>query len=524
MDYSKKATLKITLANLVFFALASVLSVAVGLLSTKLFPGNLLAQVGVTILVGLIVLFFMAVVLTRIVADPLKKLSDVIVYATHSSRSGAAPDTETLKIGRELVTSLALQIYDLASINEKKNEVTAENQEPTPQPTAQESSPSVEPNKILDHIGTPTIGIDAKQNITIVNRAACEYFGKEKEQIVGKPLFDAANMSFHNSDTFESWLKETQQKSAFSNKTWEKVRVDITDSEKSRLFDLVASYSKDEREGSTETMLTVYDRTEFYNRDSTEVGFVAMAVHELRTPLTVMHGYIEVFEDELGPKLDPEMANFMHKMKVSAQQLTEFVGNILNIARVEENQLVLELKQYRWAEIVNYAASDLQLRARVNDKRIMIQTDENLPNVAVDMVSIHEVINNLVDNAIKYSGKSERILITSKLNSDGLVEVGVQDFGIGAPRDVMDGLFQKFYRSHKSSAQVGGTGLGLYLCKAIVNAHGGNIWVRSKEGEGSTFSFTLMPYDKIKHEKSSGQDGIMRGAHGWIKNHTLNRQ
>src|SRR5690606_9555212 len=107
------------------------------------------------------------------------------------------------------------------------------------------------------------------------------------------------------------------------------------------------------------------------------------------------------------------------------------------------------------------------------------------------------VINNLVDNAIKYSDKADRIAVTASLNSDGLVETSVTDYGIGIPSSVMGNLFQKFHRSHKSSMQVGGTGLGLYLCKAIITAHSGNIWVRSKEGEGSTFSFTLMPYDRM---------------------------
>jgi signal transduction histidine kinase len=104
-----------------------------------------------------------------------------------------------------------------------------------------------------------------------------------------------------------------------------------------------------------------------------------------------------------------------------------------------------------------------------------------------------------------------------------MIETSIQDFGIGIPTSVMPELFRKFHRSHKSKVQVGGTGLGLYLSKALITAHGGNIWVRSKEGEGSTFSFTILPYDKVKDEQLAGEDGIIRGAHGWIKNHSLYR-
>ena len=89
----------------------------------------------------------------------------------------------------------------------------------------------------------------------------------------------------------------------------------------------------------------------------------------------------------------------------------------------------------------------------------------------------------------------------------------------------MPNLFTKFYRDHRNRAQIGGTGLGLYLSKAIVTAHGGTMWVRSKEGEGSTFGFTLMPYDKLAAEHKEGPDqGITRSAHGWIKNHSLYRR
>jgi signal transduction histidine kinase len=210
-------------------------------------------------------------------------------------------------------------------------------------------------------------------------------------------------------------------------------------------------------------------------------------------------------------------------MHASAQQLAAFVTNILNVARVEENQLTLVLRSENWPEILKSAVADLQLRASVHGKTLDLQIADNIPPIAADRISIHEVINNLVDNAIKYSGKSEKITIKTYVNSEGLVETIVQDYGIGIPTAVLGNLFQKFHRSHKSSIQVVGSGLGLYLSKALVRAHGGNIWVNSKEGEGSTFTFTLIPFDQLSAEQVAGEDGIIRGAHGWIKNHSLYR-
>jgi len=329
------------------------------------------------------------------------------------------------------------------------------------------------------------------------------------------------NLSFQTDQGLEQWIASSREKVVTDHRQWDRVRHTKAD-ESILQFDLAASYTKGSSTG-IEVLLALYDKTKIYGIDDQELSLVALAVHELRTPLTVMRGYVEVFQDELGPTLTPELSTFMHKMQASAQQLTAFVGNILNVARVQENQLSLTLHEGNWADILQIAAEDLRLRARVHGIELKVTIADNLPTVGVDKISAHEVINNLVDNAIKYSNGADSIVINSAVNDQGNVETSVQDFGIGIPESVMGRLFQKYQRSHVSKAQVSGTGLGLYLCKALVTAHGGNIWVRSKEGEGSIFSFTLLPYSQIDAAEAAGEDGIVRGAHGWIKNHSLYR-
>jgi len=150
---------------------------------------------------------------------------------------------------------------------------------------------------------------------------------------------------------------------------------------------------------------------------------------------------------------------------------------------------------------------------------------KDLPTVAVDSTAILHVLNNLIDNAIKYSSDNGKVVVSAKVK-DTQVETTIQDFGIGIPANVVENLFTKFYRSHRSKQIVGGTGLGLYLCKAIVEAHGGSIWVRSTEGSGTTFGFTLPTYASVSDTLKAGQNetGIIRGSHGWIKNHALYRR
>jgi signal transduction histidine kinase len=166
----------------------------------------------------------------------------------------------------------------------------------------------------------------------------------------------------------------------------------------------------------------------------------------------------------------------------------------------------------------------MQLMANVRGIQLTLKIDDKLPTVAVDRVSIYEVISNLIDNAIKYSGTSKKIDIRSYLNRNGLVETTVKDYGVGIPEASISNLFQKFYRNHRSRAQIGGTGLGLYLSKTIMDAHSGHIWVRSKAGEGSVFGFSLQPYSQVAStQENQDNNDIVRNAHGWIKNHSLYR-
>jgi signal transduction histidine kinase len=136
-------------------------------------------------------------------------------------------------------------------------------------------------------------------------------------------------------------------------------------------------------------------------------------------------------------------------------------------------------------------------------------------------------VTNLIDNAIKYSHDGGEIIVSARLDGD-FVETTVQDFGIGIPESVTGRLFTKFYRSHRSRQAVTGTGLGLYLCKAILESHGGSIWVRSAEGQGSIFGFRLPTYAsvaaQIQKGDNSNEEMIIRGSHGWIKNHSYYRR
>lgn len=451
-------------------------------------------------------------VASSFVIQPLQALWQAILHLSPNEHGFAPPNLKNLPIGRELVASLTAQIYQLADVAQRAAG------------TSVQESFDLKRNFIAQNMPLPLFVLDPTETIQFANAAAAEYIGTPVADLLGKNIYMVLDMSFPSEDTFDKWLKQAKLNSATASTSWERVRLTVRDNHPTLLFDLAAYYNRDNAQ-KFETMLLLFDHTKQYSQDDQAISFIALSVHELRTPLTLLRGYIEVLEEELEGKVDPELQGFLLKMRAQAEQLTAFVNNILNVARVDDDQLELQLQEENWQTIVTGAVDALALRAKVRGIELQATVAPDLPTVGVDRLSIYEVINNLVDNAIKYSGTGKVIRIDAHMTQDGLVETTVQDTGLGIATSILPNLFTKFYRDHRNRAQIGGTGLGLYLSKAIVTAHGGNMWVRSKEGEGSLFGFTLLPYAKLAEElKLSGDTGIVRGAHGWIKNHSLYRR
>jgi two-component system sensor histidine kinase VicK len=468
--------------------------------------------IGIALLIGISAATVFAVITSRYAIQPLQALWQAIVHISPSEHGVAAPDIDNLRLGKELVASLTAQIYQLATVAEHAAAETKQ----------QSQAPSH--NFIALNLPIPLIVLDATETIVFINAVAADYVGIAAEEMVGKNFYTAVDMSFPNEDTFDSWLKGVKGTTATAVSSWERVRLNVGDNQPVRLFDLAAYYNQGNPD-QTETMLVLFDHTKQYSQEDQAISFMALSVHELRTPMTLLRGYIEVIEEELEGKVTPELQNYILKMHTMAEQLMVFVNNILNVARIDSDQLQLQLQEEQWANVLQHSLEAMVMRAKVRGITIDCTIAPDLPAVGVDRLSINEVVNNLVDNAIKYSGTSKVIKVDAHVTSDGLVETTIQDFGLGITSSSMPNLFTKFYRDHRNRSQIGGTGLGLYLSKAIVTAHGGNLWVRSKEGEGSTFGFTLLPYARLTDElKQSGNKEITRGAHGWIKNHSLYRR
>ena len=510
MDHFNKLKNQVQLFIFVLLLACTSLVIFLGWVIRQRFPDNNTAVSVLLLALSVVIILIISRVVTNYTLKPLGLVWRAVLHISPKTNGAAPPNLASNTVGQELVNSLALQVYEAASKAGHED-------------SGSKTDPAME--LICENLPVPVIAMNATGEIVFANTAALKYIEKGRETVVGQQLSGVMSLDFSGESTLTSWLETSRQNRVTNTATWRRVRLhQPSEPTRYKQFDMAAYFSKDNA-AAIESIIVLFDQTEAYAQDDDGLGFIALAVHELRTPLTMLRGYIEVFEDELGGKLDPEMQNFMHKMNASSQQLAAFVNNILNVARVEENQLSLRLTEEAWPPLVKQAISDIKLRLQVHGKVLEWEIAPNLPAVAADRVSIYEVLINLIDNAIKYSAQSNRIIVKVRQTNDGMIETTVQDFGVGIPESVIPHLFEKFQRNHRNRAQIGGTGLGLYLSKAIVTAHGGNIWVTSREGEGATFGFTLQPYEMLAEElKASNNQGIERTAHGWIKNHSMYRK
>ncbi|MDO4271727.1 MAG: HAMP domain-containing sensor histidine kinase [Candidatus Saccharibacteria bacterium] len=330
-------------------------------------------------------------------------------------------------------------------------------------------------------------------------------------------------LDFNNSSrSLADWFGNVKDNVISDSQIWTRIQnVPPGSVEERKVYDVIASYQQQVNSYANLIVVTV-DRTAEYIEQEANVDFVALAAHELRSPITVIRGYLDMLDEQMRSTATKEQQELLDRLNVSSKRLASYVNNVLNANKYDRNHLHLKLVKTHLSDIVNSVRADLDLRATIVNRHLDWDVPTDLPTVAADGSSISEVINNLVDNAIKYSHTGGVINIRAELTNSNFVAVSIIDHGIGMPVSVMSQLFTKFYRSHRSSTTVGGTGIGLYLARAIVESHGGTISVDSTEGEGSVFTFTLPVYQKVKNrlaQNNNYNQQLINSNRNMIKNH-----
>ncbi|MFH0808885.1 MAG: ATP-binding protein [Pseudomonadota bacterium] len=238
-------------------------------------------------------------------------------------------------------------------------------------------------------------------------------------------------------------------------------------------------------------VIVFHDITELKRLEQVRKDFVANISHELRTPLSSIRGYAETLEGDLSDR--QRTARFAGIIRRHAERLANLLTDILNLSRIESGEAVLKRREFDMVQAVGEVLD--QLRGKAEEKTIRVAahvTAEKTLPVMGSREFIDQVLVNLIDNAIKYSPPGASVEVRVSSTDDGTVRVDVTDTGIGIPPEDLDRVFERFYRVAKDrSRKVEGTGLGLAIAKNIIAAHKGRIWVESRPGKGSTFSFTV---------------------------------
>ena len=356
-------------------------------------------------------------------------------------------------------------------------------------------------NAVVSSVSDGIFVLDKERKFTFANDAAQKILGLGAEDMIGKTFdgvltaFDARDNSPVKADRIYPETKISQDNVIFGPA---ELKIKTNGQDKEIWVRLTSSGLKEESDIDIGCICAFSDVSKEKELEEMKLDFVAMAAHELRTPLTAIRGYLSILQEETASSLNAEQKSFIKKAFISSSHLAALVENLLSVSRIELKSLKLELSQMDWRKILESATENFRNQAEQKNISIVLHLDDELPNIAVDKFRIGEVLNNLLANAVNYTGPGGKVEITSRRQGEEIV-TSIKDTGEGIPESALPHLFTKFFRVSGVLEQGSkGTGLGLYISKAIIDMHKGRIWVKSKLGAGSTFSFSLPLGSKLE--------------------------
>lgn len=259
-----------------------------------------------------------------------------------------------------------------------------------------------------------------------------------------------------------------------------------------RIFRAQTAVVKDESGNPTSIIAIFTDITEIRRLEQLKTHFVAAVSHELRTPLTSIKGFVATLLDDREGYFDHQTRHeFYQIIDQECDRLRRLIDDLLNLSRIERG-LALQ-PNWQVVDVVAVVKRVLTAQQAYTDKhQLIMDIPEELPQIVADEDKLDEILTNIVNNAIKYSPNGGDVIVRV-VREDNTLLFSVKDYGIGLPKDKLSIIFEKFARiDTRDTRAAGGTGLGLYLVKHLVEAHDGTIWAESEGiGKGSTFYFRL---------------------------------
>ncbi len=340
---------------------------------------------------------------------------------------------------------------------------------------------------IIQHSADGVMILDADLRIQVFNRALSQMTGWSAEAALGRPCYEvlaleqASGPNLCGPDPVEEMFPDGQPvmvEGLLSRPSGSRLAVSITYS---------PLYDEDGR--LTRIIANVVDITRFREAEEMKSTFVSVISHELKTPVALIKGYASTLAREDAQWDAATLREGLQVISEESDRLNALINNLLDASRIQAGAFKLERGDVLIPRLAARVVDNFRVHA--TGHRFVLDFPADYPCVSGDEERLRQVLDNLVSNAIKYSPAGGEIRIGG-WSDDAWATVYVADQGIGIPVEEQGKLFQRFYRvdsSLRRSTQ--GAGLGLYLCKSIVEAHGGRIWLRSEPGKGTTVFFTL---------------------------------
>ncbi|MEN1680414.1 MAG: ATP-binding protein [Planctomycetota bacterium] len=323
------------------------------------------------------------------------------------------------------------------------------------------------------------IAVDDRERVLFANTAAGRLFGFIPPQIEGRPLLEVVRLHTLHEAVASALASARPQR---LETEWEEA------AERRMLLVQVTPLPGDPCPG---VVTVLHDTTELRRLESLRSDFVANVSHELKTPLSSIKAYTETLID--GAVNDPEHnMPFLRRIEEQADRLNYLIQDLLALARIESEQQPFEIRPVAVADVIGSCLADYRPRAEGKQIELVAEGPPQPLHAKADAEGLRLIVNNLVDNAIKYTSISGRVAVRWGAGEAGMVKIEVEDTGIGIPAESLPRVFERFFRVDKArSRELGGTGLGLAIVKHLAQAFGGHVDVTSEVGKGTVFSVEL---------------------------------
>jgi len=320
--------------------------------------------------------------------------------------------------------------------------------------------------------------LDEKNKISSINAEALNLLSLNENRLLGK--------SFHFLKDFQkSKLIESTLDTGLKNIS--KKEIEISKDFIIELSVVPINFNRN----STSHLIVIHDISKEKIADRMKTDFVSLAAHQLKTPLSTMKWSISMLKKGDFGKITKKQNEIIENIFQNNENLISIVSDLLDMPRIEEGKYLNKIKNIDIRNLIDNTIENCQDIARDKKIKIDFKKPDDLPKITIDSEKIKLVIQNFIENAIKYSKENSKIIVTLESDENN-IKLKVQDFGIGIPKNQQNKIFTEFFRGDNAiKNNPAGSGLGLFLSKNIIEAHKGKIWFTSEENIGTNFYFSL---------------------------------